>query len=84
MEAWADLSFKIIRPCVFPLFTFVLVLVLCSVEHALEFRFVASSLAIVFVSLNCVCLPTLNSCAGLSYISIFSQFDIRLAFVLYY
>ena len=41
------------------LFTFVLVLAFCSVEHAFEFRFVASSLAVVFVSaLNCVCLHT--------------------------
>ena len=39
------------------LFTFVLVLTFCSVKHAFEFRFIASSLAIVFVSaLNCACL----------------------------
>ena len=43
----------------FLLFTFALVLAFCSVEHALEFRFVASSLANVFVSLSYVCLHTL-------------------------
>ena len=38
---------------------FILVLAFCSAQHAFEFRFLASSLAIVFVSsLNCVCLHT--------------------------
>ena len=41
------------------LFIFVLVLAFCSVEYALQLRFVASLLAVVFVSLNCVCLYTL-------------------------
>ena len=60
MEAWAALSFKLSSLVCLLLFTFVLILALCSIEHAFEFRFVASSLAIVFVfALNCVCLHTL-------------------------
>ena len=45
-------TLRFIRSCVF---TFVLVLIFCSVEYAFLFRLIASSLAIVFCSaLNCV------------------------------
>ena len=60
LEASVALSFKLIRLVCLLLFAFVLVLGFCSAEHAFEFRFAASSLAIVFVStLNCVCLHIL-------------------------
>ena len=66
------------------LFIFVLVLAFCSVEHALDFRFVASSLALVFISLSCVCLHTLVWIHVRAYlIFAFSHFGIHLAFVLF-
>ena len=51
--------FRLSRLVCLLLFTFVLVLTFCSVEHAFQFDFIASSLAIVFIpALNCVCLHT--------------------------
>ena len=67
------------------LFTFVLVLAFCSVEHALEFHFVASSLELVFISLSCFCLRTLLGFHVRAYLILaISPFGIHLAFVWFY
>ena len=80
-------SFKLIRPCVFVFvyfcFGFSVLLSRACFWVPLRCIFIGSSFRFC-VKLCLFAYFRLNYCVGLSYISIFSHFDIRLVFVLFY
>ena len=87
MEAWATLSFKIIRPCVFAFvyfsFGFNVLLSGTCFWALLRYIFIGNSFRFC-IKLCLFTYFTSNSCVGLSFISIFSHFGIHLVFVLFY
>ena len=87
MEAWVALSFKLITPCVFafvyfcfgfnlPLSRACFWVLLCCIFIGNSFRFCIKLFLFAYFRLN--------YCVGLFHISIFSNFGIWLAFVLFY